>query len=308
MDINLEYYKIFYYVGKRKSITLAAEELSVSQPAVSQAVKNLEEALGSPLFVRTPKGVRFTTEGEVLYSFVQRGYEYIRQGERKFKEMLELETGEIRIGASDMTLQFYLLEVLERFHQRYPGIKVTVTNAPTPETLKHLQDGQIDFGVVSTPVLSRHDWKIETVREIEDVFVAGKNFMELKGKPLTYPHLEQLPIMCLEGNTSTRNYVDGFLKENGVVLRPEFELATSNMLIQFAVRGLGIASVVKDFAMDHLASEELFVLEFDKRIPKREICVITDERIPMSAAAQQLLKMTGRGEKGNGKGSTGKKD
>lgn len=297
MDINLEYYKIFYYVGKRKSITLAAEELSVSQPAVSQAVKNLEEALGSPLFVRTPKGVRFTAEGEVLYSFVQRGYEYIKQGERKFKEMLELETGEIRIGASDMTLQFYLLEVLERFHQCYPGIKVTVTNAPTPETLKHLQDGQIDFGVVSTPIISRHDWKIETVRKIEDVFVAGKNFMELKGKKLNYSKLEQLPIMCLEGNTSTRNYVDSFLKENGVVLHPEFELATSNMLIQFAVKGLGIASVVKDFAMDYLKTGELFVLEFEKKIPRREICVIRDERIPMSGAAQQLLNMTERIQK-----------
>lgn len=294
MDINLEYYKIFYYVGKMKSITLAAEELSVSQPAVSQAIKNLEEALGSPLFVRTPKGVRFTTEGEMLYSFVQRGYEYIQQGERKFKEMLELETGEIRIGASDMTLQFYLLEMLEQFHRCYPGIKVTVTNAPTPETLKHLQDGKIDFGVVSTPIISKHDWKIEAVRTIEDVFVAGKNFGELKGKTLTYAQLEKLPIMCLEGTTSTRNYVDGFLKENGVVLHPEFELATSNMLIQFAVKGLGIASVVKDFATDYLKSGELFVLEFEEKIPKRKICVVTDERIPMSAAAQQLLNMMGK--------------
>ena len=291
MNINLEYYKIFYYVGKMKSITLAAEELSVSQPAVSQAVKNLEEALGSPVFIRTPKGVRFTAEGEVLYSFVQRGYEYLCQGERKVKEMLNLENGEIRIGASDMTLQFYLLEVLERFHQQYPGIKVTVTNAPTPETLKHLQDGKIDFGVVSSPVISRHDWKIETVRQIEDVFVAGKNFWELKGKKLSYAQLEKMPIMCLEGTTSTRNYVDRFLKENGVVLHPEFELATSNMLIQFAVKGLGIASVVKDFATDYLKEGDLFVMEFEKRIPKREICVITDEKVPMSAAAQKLLEI-----------------
>lgn len=291
MDINLEYYKIFYYVGKMKSITLAAEELAVSQPAVSQAIKNLEEALGSPLFIRTPKGVRFTAEGEVLYSFVQRGYEYICQGERKFKEMLDLETGEIRIGASDMTLQFYLLEVLEQFHRQYPKIKVTVTNAPTPETLKHLQDGKIDFGVVSTPIHSHHEWKIETVREIEDVFVAGQNFAELKGKKLTYRQLEELPVMCLEGITSTRNYVEHFLQENGVVLHPEFELATSNMLIQFAVKGLGIASVVKGFADEYLQTGELFLLEFEKKIPKREICVVTDERIPMSAAAQQLLNM-----------------
>ena len=115
-------------------------------------------------------------------------------------------------------------------------------------------------------------------------------------------------IMCLEGNTSTRNYVDGFLKENGVVLRPEFELATSNMLIQFAVKGLGIASVVKDFAEEHLKAGELFVLNFEQKIPEREICVIADEKIPMSAAAHQLLNMIRGGKKNSeyGKGSAGK--
>ena len=148
MDINLEYYRIFYYVSRHRSITLAAEALSLSQPAVSQAVKNLENALGSRLFVRTSKGVRLTTEGEVLYSYIKRGYETILLGEKKYKEMLDLESGEIRIGASDMTLQFYLLSYLEEFHEAYPKIKVTVTNAPTPETLRHLQDGKIDVGVV----------------------------------------------------------------------------------------------------------------------------------------------------------------
>ena len=94
MDINLEYYRIFYYVSRHRSITLAAEALSLSQPAVSQAVKNLENALGSRLFVRTSKGVRLTTEGEVLYSYIKRGYETILLGEKKYKEMLDLESGE----------------------------------------------------------------------------------------------------------------------------------------------------------------------------------------------------------------------
>ena len=112
MNINLEYYKIFYYVGKFKNITLAAGELSLSQPAVSQAVKNLEKSLGSTLFIRTSKGVRLTDEGEVLYSFVKRGYESILLGEKKLQEMQGFGKGEIRIGASDMTLQFYLLSYL----------------------------------------------------------------------------------------------------------------------------------------------------------------------------------------------------
>ncbi len=97
--------------------------------------------------------------------------------------------------------------------------------------------------------------------------------------------------MCLEGSTSTRSYVEHFLKEQDVELHPEFELATSNMLIQFALRGLGIASVVREFAQEYIDRGELFELTFDRRIPKREFCIITDERIPQSAASRKFLEM-----------------
>lgn len=290
MDINLEYYKIFYYVGQLKSITLAAEELSISQPAVSQAIKHLEKELGSPLFVRTSRGVRFTTEGEVLYSYVKRGYESIRLGEKKFLELLDLEEGELFIGASDMTLQFYLLEYLEKFHELHPKIRVTVKNAPTPETLKMLQEGSIDFGVISTPIQKRVDLRFRKVRDIQDIFVVGKKFKELTGRKLQYKELENLPLMCLEGTTSTRAYVEEFLRKNGVLLQPEFELATSDMLVRFAIRGFGVASVVEDFALEAIEKKEVFRLEFEKKIPKRHFCIVTDEKIPMSAAARCFLE------------------
>ena len=148
---NLEYYKVFYHVAKSGSLTSAAEELAISQPAVSQSVRQLENALGTRLFVRAPRGVSLTKEGELLYGYVAKAYEQFVLGEKKLKQMLNLELGEIHIGASDMTLQFYLLPFLERFHEKYPGIRVAVTNAPTPETLQNLQDCKIYFGVVSTP-------------------------------------------------------------------------------------------------------------------------------------------------------------
>lgn len=291
MNINLEYYKIFYYVGKFKNITLAAGELSLSQPAVSQAVKNLEKSLGSTLFIRTSKGVRLTDEGEVLYTFVKRGYESILLGEKKLQEMQGFGKGEIRIGASDMTLQFYLLSYLERFHEAYPGIRVKVTNAPTPETLHNLQDGQIDFGVVSTPFEKNAHLTVWPVKEIEDIFVAGSNFSYLKGMELEYKELEKLPIMCLEGDTSTRRYVEQYLREENVYLHPEFELATSEMLVQFAERNLGVASVVKDFAEEKIEEHKIFQLQFKKKIPERQFCVVTDQRVPLSSAAEQLLRI-----------------
>jgi len=291
MNINLEYYKIFYYVAISESFTKAAEELCISQPAVSQSIRLLEESLGSRLFTRVPKGVRLTPEGEVLFSYIKRGYEYIRMGEKQFRKMLDLEYGEIRIGASDMTLRFYLLPYLERFHEKYPGIKVSVTNAPTPDTLLLLYDGKIDFGVVSEPFLAKPGIQSRRVKKIRDIFVAGGRFGYLRDKILEYKELEKLPIISLEKNTSTRKYVDEFLQVNNVILNPEFELATSDMIVRFALRNLGIGCVVQDFAREAIDSGQLFKLRFDREIPKRNICIITSRQNPISKAATKLLDM-----------------
>ena len=110
----------------------------------------------------------------------------------------------------------------------------------------------------------------------------------LKGGKLSYKELENLPVMCLEGSTSTRKYVEDYLAERGTFVRPEFELATSDMLIQFAVRNLGVASVVSDFAEKYIENGELFILKFDRAIPEREFCIVSNERAPMSAAAEKL--------------------
>ena len=166
MNISLEYYRIFYHVVKEGSITAAANTLCVSQPAVSQTIRQLEAGLGVTLFLRAQKGIRLTAEGQTLFQYVERGYETILQGEHALQSMLELELGEIHIGASDMTLKYYLLPYLERFHEQYPSVKVNVTNGPTPETLKHLKDGKIDFCVVSGPI---------------------EGYEELAEAPVTYP-------------------------------------------------------------------------------------------------------------------------
>lgn len=295
MSVNLEYYKIFYYVAKYGGITAAAEQLCISQPAVSQAIKQLERSLGSDLFVRTAKGAKLTIEGESLYSYVQKGYETILIGEEKFKKMMDLETGELRIGASDMTLQFCLLPYLERFHEMYPNIKVNVTNAPTPETISNLKEGKIDFGCVSSPFVSKPDFKVTQIQQIEDIFVAGNKFWVYKNKMMHYQELEDLPIICLEHNTSTRRYMDEFLSKNHVVLNPEFELATSDIIVQFAIRNLGIGCVVSDFAKKYLDSGELFQLHFDKPVPKRNICIISSEKNSISGASKKLLSMLEEG-------------
>lgn len=291
MISNLEYYKVFYYVATYASITKAAALLSISQPAVSQAIKQLEHSLGVSLFHRASKGVRLTGEGELLFSHVQEGYEQIELGVEKLRRMQNLELGEIRIGASDMTLQFYLLPYLERFHEKYPDIKVIVTNAPTPQTLQFLKEGRIDFGIVSTPFSPTEEMALVQVREIEDVFVAGRKFIPYKNRTLDLQELEKLPLIMLEKNTSTRSCMDRFLEKKQVQIQPEFELATSDMIVQFALRNLGVGCVVKDFAKDYLESGLLFELRFNQIIPKRQFCVVHSTKLPKSLAAARLMEI-----------------
>lgn len=93
MVSNLEYYKVFYHVSRLGSLTLAAQALSISQPAVSQSIRQLEQQLGVPLFYRVAKGVRLTKEGETLRAYVARGYEQLEIGEQKLRQMRDLEAG-----------------------------------------------------------------------------------------------------------------------------------------------------------------------------------------------------------------------
>ena len=106
-----------------------------------------------------------------------------------------------------------------------------------------------------------------------------------------WQELEKLPLICLEKNTSTRACMDRFLYQNHVEMHPEFELATSDMIVQFALRNLGVGCVMREFAKEQLESGRLFELRFNKIIPRRHICVLTEKRKPLSKAAEGLFEM-----------------
>ncbi len=113
MDINFELYKVFYFVSKTLSFSEASSKLFISQSAVSQSIKTLEEKIGCQLFFRNTKRVRLTREGDILFKHVEQAYNFIKAGERTLEEMHSLEQGDIRIGASDTICKYYLMPYLK---------------------------------------------------------------------------------------------------------------------------------------------------------------------------------------------------
>ena len=122
MNINLELYKIFYVVASHLNITKASKELMISQPAISKSIKTLENQLGGTLFIRTKRGVNLTEEGKIFYNYVKDAMTIINNAENKFKDLINLETGTIRIGISQTLTKHFLLPYLEIFHKTYPKI------------------------------------------------------------------------------------------------------------------------------------------------------------------------------------------
>ena len=175
MNINLEYYKIFYEVAKEQNITKASENLNISQPAISKTIKLLEEKLGGTLFVRTKKGVILTEEGKEFYSYITKAMEYINSAENKFSDLINLETGVIKIGINSTLTKEFLLSYLEIFNKSYPKIDIQITNGITSHLINELKNGLIDIVFLNLNDKDYgNDIDIIKCKKIHDVFIASK--------------------------------------------------------------------------------------------------------------------------------------
>ena len=286
---NITLYKTFVAVADSESISAAARALYISQPAVSSEIAQLEDKLGTKLFFRTNRGVSLTPEGTLIYDYIKRGFSFLEAGEDKLREIAGLSDGVLRVGASDMTLRFFLLDHIEKFNREYPGVMLTITNAPTPKTLEALRSGVLDFGVVSddgeTAFLGEEFITLE-VKKIRDVFAVPPTHPLAKKESVSHSELSDYPVIMLEKNSSTRRYIDRIF---GDEIQPRVELATSDLILEFARRNMGIASIVEDFVRDDLERGTLVKLNVEPALPERRFLLVYLARTPLSAAARRLI-------------------
>ncbi len=290
MDINFELYKIFYYVASLKSFSKAASRLYISQSAVSQAIRGLEEKLGMQLFVRKTRDIKLTVEGELLFKHVEQAFNYLKTAEDKLNDMKNLDTGSVRIGASDTVCKYLLIPQLRKFHRQYPKIKIQMINRTTSGLLNALAEGLIDIAVVTFPV-NRANISAEKLMEVRDVFVASESFSHLKGRKVPLAELARHPLLMLEKNSATRRFTEKFFSSNGINLNPEIELESTDILIELAKIGLGVAHVLRESAEKSLKSGELFEVMTEEELPPRELGIATMKGVPLSKASVEFVSM-----------------
>ncbi len=285
---SLDRYRIFYAVAQTGNLTRAAERLYLSQPAVSQAIKKLEAAIGGALFLRTARGVRLTAEGEVLFAYLQRAFRLIEEGELRIAELRHLEGGEVRVGASDTLCRHYLLPALEAFHVEYPRVQIHVTNRTSRETVALLEAGRIDFGVVNLPV-SAGPLMVEEGPQVQDCFVVGSRYRMLAERRWPLAELARQPLLLLERGSVIRAQLEAFFLAHSVALTPEIELGSIDLLVDFARMGWGVAHVVRNFVQDEIAAGDLYPVATTPPLPLRPIGLVYSPDGPISLAADALM-------------------
>ena len=291
MATDLDLYSIFCTVARCGSLSLAARELYVSQPAISQSMHRLEGALGCTLFARTSRGITLTNEGRMLHSYAEKAISLISAAEDRLNRMRTLQSGGLMIGASDTLCQFFLLPYLETFHAEYPDVQLQVTNRTTPDTVELLTAGTVDIALVNLPVIDSA-LRVRDVLKVHDVFVASSaRFSHLQGRPVTMDELSREPLVLLEKASNSRKYLDDFAAVCGVTLKPEIELGAHSLLVEFARIGLGAACVTHEFAAGAIQSGELFEINLTPPMPSRGIGLISLEGVPLSYAADRFIQI-----------------
>lgn len=292
MNIKLEQYRVFYAVAKTGSFSEAAKHLFITQSAVSQQIRLLENELGVLLFSRGRKGAKLTSQGELLASYVKRSLSEIENAENLFMNMKSLDEGSLRIGAGDTITRHYLLEKLDAFHTKYPGIKIEIVNRVTSEALSRLLSGKVDVAFVNLPIDTAvfHGIKIIETEELHDIFIAGNKYRYIKDKTLSMSEVSELPLVMLEPKSNTRKVTDNYFRSQGIILNPEFELGSHDLLFDFASKNLGIACVTEEFK-GNLEEKQVFKLKTDFSLPCRRIGICILDNVEPTPAVSKLIEM-----------------
>ena len=285
MNINIELYKTFYCVAKNKSITKAANELLITQPAVSKAIKSLEEQIGCSLFIRNKGGVVLTDEGKIFYEQISQAMEHIENAEKKIKEIINLDYGFLSIGISNTLVKKFLLPLIENFHKLYPKIKIKINTGTTPTLIEKVKNGLIDFIIFNAPADIPNNFTELKLKTVHDIFAANTSFSELKDKVIPLEELNNYPLILMSKGSNTRCYLDDICTKHGVNLTPEIELTSYSLATEFTKIGMGIGGVTREYFDGDLADYDLIEIKTKPSLGARSInaAYLTDKRLSRSA-------------------------
>ena len=291
--VNLDLYRVFYTVARCGSLTKAAEELYISQPAVSQAIKQLETQLGTPLFNRMRKGMELTAQGgELVYKDVEKALKLLGGVEAKLAELKETATGTLRIGASASIFQYILSGQIVAFRNRYPQIKIELISDVSPKIIEYLKTDRCDVGFLNLPIDEDEEIRLgEPIQILHDVFVVGKAQADLCARELSLGDLQEYPLLLMKEHTVARTSFENFCRSFGVKISPSVEVDSWDFMKRLVTNGMGIGCIPREYALRRLSEGLLYELNVQPTLPLRSIGMAIPKNSNMQFALRAFIEL-----------------
>ncbi len=283
--INLNLLKYFYEVINTKNITKASENLCISQPAITKAIKDLESELNVKLLLRSNKGVAPTTEGEILYEHIKDMFNNLNKTFNTIESAKNSE-GHLYIGATTTNFLEFIKEALNSFKSKYPNVHINISLESINILEERAKVGKLD-------ILIKNDYEnfnnFAHIKSfiIRDKFVASKNhFNHLIDKKLSIDDILNQPLVLLSNITHGRRNFDAFLKQNNKKVIPTYEFNSYSLcreLIKCGF-GIGIGNPI------HYSNKDFIILNTDFNLPARTFH-IGYNKISKNDLIQEFIKL-----------------
>ncbi|MBI5107508.1 MAG: LysR family transcriptional regulator [Rhodocyclales bacterium] len=240
-NVTLRQLKIFEAVARHLSFSRAAEELHLTQPAVSMQVQALEDQAGLPLTEQAGKKVRLTAAGEEVARQARRIAEQLREAGEALAALKGVEAGRLKIGVVS-TAKYFAPSLLAEFRRRHPGVEIQLTVNNRGTIVRLLAENEIDLAIMGTP-----PGEFETVaKAFADhplVFIAAPDHRLAQKRRIDPQQLGEETLLIREPGSGTRGALERYLVEHGVIADSIMELGSNETIKQAVMAGLGISFI-----------------------------------------------------------------
>lgn len=224
--MNIRYIKYFVAVAENEGFTRAANALYISQPALSQQIKLLEESLGTQLFDRSGRNVRLTDAGEVYLQYVRSAFQKLEEGTRAIHDVENLSRGSLRIAFTPTFTNYLIGPLIAEFYNRYPKINIQVQETSQEKIEKLLLNNDLDIGVAFDDVQSPEIQTMPLLKENLGL-VMVRHHPLVQQKTLTLNDLNHEKLILLSEKFATRKQINYYFQENG--LQPSIQIEANSI-------------------------------------------------------------------------------
>ncbi|MFW2106534.1 LysR family transcriptional regulator [Bacillus spizizenii] len=285
--MELKQLEYFYAVCQELHFTRAAEKVGISQPSLSQQIRLLEHEIGTPLFDRIGKKTALTESGKLLLKYTRKIFYEVEQAKTSIDELNGLQRGTILVGTL-LTVEDYLITpTLLNFHQKYPGVKISVFGLRTGDIHKQLIENKLDLGIVFLPMKGDELESISLSTE-EMAFAVPKGHPLENQEMLDVEVLKTTPPILLPQQYFIRKLIDEACKDLGFFPKPIFEITTMQSLINMVIKGVGVTILPKPY-LEYLNHPNIRIIPILKSNLSREIGVVYRKDKYLSAATHAFI-------------------